>query len=296
MKITPLFTVLVVLVYGCNNRVEQLESQNATLQDNNRQLSQDLAVRDEYVDKVTDAINDVYTSIEEVKASESSLLKETNKLESERKLTHEEMRAKLIDRIDVIRATLRNNHQRLKDLQSNLSTSTKHYAGLKKMVDNLKKTLEERDRSIADLGKRVEGLQQEVNEKSTMITQKDSVINTQYQQITTTYYIAGTRDELEKKGIITKEGGFLWGLLGSTTTLASSFDERLFKPINKTLHNTIQVDGKIDEVLPKRSEQFYQKAELSSNQSMLTIAEPDQFWKDKYLVIITDRPNTNLFP
>ena len=126
-----------------------------------------------------------------------------------------------------------------------------------------------------------------------MLTQKDSVIDSQYKQISTAYYIAGTKDQLEKMGIIKKEGGFLWGWLGSTTTLASGFDDKNFKPINKLVENNIHVDGKIDEIIPKRAEQFYKKTEISANESLLTIARPDTFWRDNYLVIITDKPNTN---
>jgi len=86
-------------------------------------------------------------------------------------------------------------------------------------------------------------------------------------------------------------GGFLWGLLGSTTTLANGFDDKYFKPIDKTQDMTIQVKGKIDEVIPKRNIEFYKKSEVSDDQSMLTIAEPNQFWQDRYLVIITDKEN-----
>ena len=71
------------------------------------------------------------------------------------------------------------------------------------------------------------------------------------------------RHELEEKGIIKDEGGFLWGLLGSTTTLAPGFDERLFKPMNKEVNTAIQVNGKIDEILPRRSVQSYSAAPLT---------------------------------
>ena len=294
MKTTLLFLLPVLaLLWGCNNRADELEHQNTQLQSTNQQLTQDIATRDEYVDKVTDEINDIYTKIEDVKAKEQSILKETTTLESEKKLTKEEVRARLIDRLDVIRETLHNNFQRLAELQSKLSASSRKFAGLTKMVDNLKKTVEERDQSIAELTQRVNGMQQDLTVKSQMITQKDSVIDTQYKEITTVYYIMGTRDELEKKGIIKKEGGFPFGIFGSTTTLANGFDDKEFKPLNKTMPNTIEVPGKIDEIVPKRSAMSYTKTEVNNDQSMLTIAEPDHFWQDKYLVIITDRPTND---
>jgi peptidoglycan hydrolase CwlO-like protein len=289
MKLTTLLTLLIVLTaIGCNNRTEELERQVSTLQTDNTQLTQEITSRDEYVDKVVSDINDVYNSIEEVKAKESSLLKTATALESEKGLTREQVRASVIDKIDVIRATLKSNHNQVAKLQSKLAASTKQYAGLKKMVDNLQKTIAERDQSIADLGKRMESLELDVAQKSRMITEKDSVIDTQYKTIATTYYISGTKDELEQMGIIKDEGGILWGI-GSTTTLASGFDERMFKPFNKEVYKSIQVNGRIEEIVPKRSPQFYTKSLVGTDQTLLTIAEPEHFWQDKYLVIITDR-------
>lgn len=297
MKTTVVLGILAIVCLGCNNheaesRIEDLQNQNYALQSRTTHLTQDLASRDEYLDQIIDDINTLYASIENVKASERSLIREANQMESDKKLTSNEVRAKVSERIELIRSTLSIDHQRILDLQSKLGASNRQYASLRKMVENLKKTVEDRDQAIADLDQRVGGLQLQVNEKSELITRKDSVIDTQYKQITTAYYIAGTRDQLEKMGIIKNEGGVLWGMLGSTTTLASGFDDRDFKAINKSVLNTIQVDGKIDEIIPKRGEQLYQKAELNNEQSIITIAQPDDFWKDKYLVIITDRPNT----
>ncbi len=293
MKPIALFILMAAVAAGCSDRVKELEQQKAAAENVNRQLSQDIAARDEYVDKVADAINDVYSSIEEVKAKEKSLLRETNALETGKQPTREEVRAKLIDKINLIKTTLSTDQNRLADLQHRLSTSKKRYSGLEKMVESLKKNIDERDQAIADLRTRVDGLQQEITEKTQVITQKDSVIGVQYRQITTAYYITGTRDELEKKGIITKEGGFLWGLLGSTTTLTNGFDDKYFKPINKDIDNTIEVNGKIDEIIPRRGEGDYQKTAVGEDRSMLTIANPGDFWKDKYLVIITDRPSAD---
>ena len=79
-----------------------------------------------------------------------------------------------------------------------------------------------------------------------------------------------------------------WEADGASTILASGIDPKYFTPINKVEDRTIQVKGKINEVIPKRGEQLYTKTLVDSDQSMLTIAEPAAFWQDNYLVIITD--------
>ncbi len=294
MKVFSILAIAATLIImGCNNRTDELQQQNAALQSTNEQLSKDLTARDEYVEKVSDAINDVYTSVENVKTKEKSLLKETTGIEAKKKLSNEEVRAELLDRISSIRETLSNDHKRITELQTKLASSKKQYTGLQKMVESLKQTIEERDKSIADLGNQIQGLQGEITQKNMAIEQRDSVIGDQHRVITTGYYITGSRDQLEKMGIIKKEGGFLWGLIGSTTQLVNGFDERYFKPINKVADNTIQVDGKIDELVPKRN-QYYYSTETGGTHSMITIADPDKFWKENYLVIVTDKPDSSI--
>jgi uncharacterized protein YoxC len=288
MRTILFLAVLALIVGGCSTRTEELEKQNAALESSNKQLSADVAVREEYVNHLTEAINDVYASVEEARAKERSILKESNSMESGIASERAHDKADMIERLGEIRTVLRDNRAKLDKLQAKLASSARQYAGLQKMVASLKATIEERDKSIAELTTRVEGLQHDVAQKTEVINQKDSVIDTQYRQITTTYYITGTRHELEEKGIIKKEGGFLWGLLGSTTMLASGFDERLFRPMNKEVNMAIQVKGKIDQILPQRSAQTYSAEKISEEQSLLTIAQPADFWKDKYLVIITD--------
>jgi hypothetical protein len=291
--------VLLFFAFGCNNRTDELQRQNEALLRTNTLLNQDLTERDTYVNAITDSINAVYTSIEGLKATEADVVKEKATLESSKQLTNEQVRARLSERINVIRAIVIDDHKRIADLKSRLASTRKEYAGMKKLVDNLTKSLAERDQSITELTKRVQGLEADVNDKlatisrkNTEISQKDSVIGMQHSQITTAYYITGTKDELEKKGIIRKEGGFPWGLFGSTTVLASGFDTKDFNPIDNTTRNTIQIDGKIDEIIPQRNADFYTQTKLESNKSVLTISQPELFWKEKYLVIITDRPAT----
>jgi uncharacterized protein YoxC len=288
MRTILFLAVLALIASGCSTRTDELEKQNAALENSNKQLSADVAVREEYVNHLTEAINDVYASVEEARAKERSILKESSSMENGIASERAHDKADMIERLGEIRTVLRDNRAKLDKLQAKLASSARQYAGLQKMVASLKATIEERDKSIAELTTRVEGLQHDVAQKTEVINQKDSVIDTQYRQITTTYYITGTRHELEEKGIIKKEGGFLWGLLGSTTILANGFDERLFRPMNKEVNMAIQVKGKIDQILPQRGPQTYSAEKISEEQSLLTIAQPADFWKDKYLVIITD--------
>ncbi|HTK81293.1 MAG TPA: hypothetical protein VL633_03300 [Bacteroidota bacterium] len=296
MKILYVLALLLTTLFvGCNNRSEELEKQNADLQSKNSQMTQEITARDQYIDSVTQSINDVYTSLETVRSREGMILKETNEMESKKKLSSQEVRQRLLSQVSLIDSSLKENRARIAKLQSTVSSSKKQYAGLRTMVANLKQTVAERESTIAFLGQKIQGLEAEVNTKTQMVAQRDSVIQqqhgvigTQHAEINRAFYIVGKRHDLEEKGIITSQGGFLWGLLGSSTVLASGFDPKLFTAIDKYDNTSIDVNGGIDEIVPKRSQQFYNAKEVSRNQSTLTIAEPDRFWQDKYLVIITN--------
>ncbi|HUL45122.1 MAG TPA: hypothetical protein VLY03_12290 [Bacteroidota bacterium] len=290
-----LLAFLALFAYECSNADRESQERFSSLQQANQQLANDIASRDRFIDTVATSLNDLYVNVENLRAQEKSLLHETTKLESEKNLTKNDPRANLVEKVGAIRSALAEDQKRLGDLRSRLNSTNKKYAGLEKLVENLKATIQERDSSIADLGRRVQNLQGQVDQQNIMLTSKDSVIGSQYKQLTTAYYMMGTKSQLEKMGVITREGGFLWGLLGSTTILADSIDERSFTPLNRLVDNTIQVKGSIEEILPRRNQQFYQQSEVADgSQSLLTISNPDEFWKQKYLVIITSKPNADL--
>jgi len=287
--------VLLVATIGCNNKSEQLEKLNTELQAKNSELANDLSARDEYIDTVTQTINDIYSNLESVRSREGVVLKESNEIESKKKLTSRDIREKLLVEVSLIDSSLKVNRKRITDLQSKLNSAKKQYTGLKNMVAALKQTIEEREATIAQLEQKITALETEVSTKTQMLVQSDSVIqqqhgiiDAQHSEINRAYYIVGTRRELESKGVIAKQGGWLWGLLGSTTVLSSGIDSKYFYPIDKFQNTTIDISGKIDEIIPKRDETFYSVGEVSKNEMKLIISQPQSFWQDKYLVIITD--------
>jgi uncharacterized protein YoxC len=280
--------MVVAVLIGCTGRTDELERQNAELRNKSSELSADLSSRDAYIDTVTQSINEIYTNLEGVRSSEKMITSETSGIESGKRITNRDVRERILSQLSAIDESMKGSRKKLADVQAKMNSYRTQFSGLKKMVATLKKTIEDREASIAALEQKVHGLEADLTEKTRVVTEKEAVITAQTTKINTAYYVVGKRSDLEQKGIIAKEGGFLWGLLGSSTILASGVDPKYFTPINKVEERTIQVNGKIDEVIPKRSPEFYTKTLVDNNQSMITIAEPNAFWQDQYLVIITD--------
>ena len=278
-----------VLVIGCDHsREEQLQNQLSVAQSTQLSLQQSIADRDKYFEDIVQAVNDVYTDIEKARVKEGKLVKSAGGSEGPIELTNDVSRQKLLQNISDIGTVLKSNWKRIAGLEAKMRSFKGEVTGLNKMIENLKESLKEREASIAELDSRVRGLEDTVVEKTKVIAEKDDVIGTQQKTMNTAYFVVGTRKELEDKGIIKNEGGFVWGLLGSTTVMASGVDPTLFTPIDKTKEEAISVHGDIKEILPHRSEQFFATSQPASDNTMLNIVQPNGFWQDKYLVIVTD--------
>lgn len=277
------------LVAGCDNKEEELQNQVTQLQAEQSTLQQSLVERDKYFDEVMKTVNDIYADLEAARAKEAKLVQRTG-TEGPVQVANADARQKLIQNISEIGTSLKENRKKIADLQVRMKSFRGEIASLNKLVANLKETLLEREQSIATLDARVQGLETTVAEKTAVISQKEGVIEEQQRTINTAYYVAGTRDELEARGVITEEGGFLWGLLGSTTLMASGVDQTLFRPVDKTREETIHVQGRIKEILPLRNESYFATTEPEGNLSTIRILQPEKFWQDKYLVIIVDQP------
>jgi hypothetical protein len=277
------------IIGGCGNREEELQQQLGQAREKQRSLEQTLAERDRYVADVVKTVNEVYAGLEEARVKEAGIVARSGGAEGTQ-VGNVDTRQKLLQNISEIGSGLKESRKKISALQGRMKSFRGEIAGMNSLIGNLKQSLQERETSIAQLEERVQGLETAVTEKDRMIAERENQLGEQQRKINTGFYIIGSRDELKEKGIITDEGGFLWGLLGSTTVMASGIDVSQFRPIDKTADQTITVPGTIEEILPHRKAEAFVTAEPAEQQenSTLTIVHPDQFWQDDYLVIIVD--------
>jgi peptidoglycan hydrolase CwlO-like protein len=286
MRTSILFAAAILLVLtGCGQ---------SELENKNKELEKQLQAKDQYIEEVSSAINEIHNQLESTWAMENKVIQQSTAKEGSKAPSHLQVKQQILNRISDIDSILAANRKKLSNLQLRLKNAAVQYAGLQKMVDDLKTTLEEREKTLADLQARVKSLESEVSEKTKVIAAREATIDDQSNQINertrqmnTVYYVIGKKDDLEKKGIVTEEGGFLWGLLGSTTVLAGNFNPDLFQKIDKTKQAQIDVTGKIVEIIPKRDAGSYSTSEMAGGQTVLKIVNADQFWKVNRLVIVS---------
>lgn len=277
--------LLLILVAGCTNREQeaQLQQKLAQMQSSDSTLQQGISDRDKYMEQVIAAVNESYANLEKARALEGGVAKRAGGVEGSSTISSVVTKETLLGNLREISSTLKENRAKIGSLQSKNRSFARQIQGLDTLIESLKASIAEREQSIAQLQARIQGLEDNVAENTRTISTKDSVIDTQQKTINTAFYVIGTKDELEKKGIITDQGGFLWGLLGSTTVLTDSIDESEFQPIDRTTSQLIKVNGKIDQILPSRTAGTFATDQTGS---ALTIVSPDKFWRQKYLVIV----------
>lgn len=276
------------LIAGCSNSSEDLEKQLAAVTSARDSLEKRLAERDMYFEGIIKAVNEVYSDLEDARKKEAKIVQRTEGADGQAAIATVQARENLIGQISAVGTSLKDSRKRIAGIQAQLRSSNKQMAGLNEMVESLKTSLDQREQSMAMLQARLQGLEETVAHQSLAIAEKEQTIESQRQRMNTGYFVAGTRRELKEKGIIADEGGFLWGLLGSTTVLASGVDRSYFTPIDFSRRNTISVEGSVDEIIPRRNSDFFSLARAGDNGSSITITDPDKFWQDRYLVVVLD--------
>ncbi len=277
--------VIPLLLLGCGKEAE-LENQN-------QELRQQLAAKDKYIEEVTSTIDEIHNQLENAWSMEKKVVRQTTTMEGAKTRIHAEIKQQVFNLIANIDSVLAANRKKVTNLQHRLNAASIQYAGLQKMVDDLRRTIEEREKSIAELQARVQGLEGEVSAKAQVIAVQDTTIRNysrqlshQTTQLNTVFYVVGNRNELKGKGIISDEGGILWGLLGSTTVLATDFDGEYFQRMDKSTDMTIVVPGAIDQIIPKRDVNSYAEEQTTDGHTILRIVRPDAFWRENHLVIV----------
>ncbi len=276
---------LLLVLAGCGQ---------SELENKNKELQKQLEAKDQYIEEVTAAINEIHNQLESTWAMENKVMQQSPSREGAKAASNLQVKQQILSRIADIDSILAANRKKLTNLQIRLKNSATQYAGLQKMVDDLKTTLEEREKTLADLQARVKSLETEVSEKTKVIAEREATIQDQSNQLNertlqmnTVYYVVGKKDDLKAKGIVTDEGGILWGLLGTTTVLTSDFKADLFQKMDKTKDFQINIPGKVVDIIPKRDAGSYKLDESTAGRTVLNILNADQFWKVNRVVILS---------
>jgi len=203
--------------------------------------------------------------------------------------------------IAVIEGQLQRDRQEIDELSERIRQSGVKIAALENVVATLRQEIAQNSQTIAELRAVIENKDQTIRQVTSRLADTESSLETVRGELAgtrsqlreteetltaarnTAYVAIGTRDELQKQGVIEVRG-----LLRKSVTLADHIDEQQFTRVDITRDREFALTcrGKDVVLIPDRSPASYAITDAGKNQCVLRVTEPTQFWRIRYLAVL----------
>ena len=285
MKKLSILAVCALAIVSCKNEAPKQDLMMTQLRDS---LDQIIAQKDNEINDMIATFGDIEEGFREITEAQSRVT-----LAKQGEGTNSAKRIK--ENMQFIQQTMRQNKELINKLKQQLRDSSFKSEELKKLIDNMQQQLEQKeaqlqalreeldkkDIHIAELDETVANLNTNVNQLTEETTQKSQTISQQDKQLHTAWFVFGTKDELKKQNILTKDG-----LFSKTKLLEKDFNKDYFTKIDIRIDKEIKLYSKDAKMLTSHPSSSYTLAPDANKQYVLRIIDPNLFWStSKYLVI-----------
>jgi hypothetical protein len=295
MRYAWLIVLAVVATTGCN----QAELKKALAEAQSAEAQKDSLLTE--VLETTQFVSDVNSELAKAKTLSVKTASTDPGVPGAKKDREERVAA--LERVKAVIAKLNESEAKLAETESRARGSRQRNARLLAQIETFKKTIEdlkttaetqkteyeaalaEKDTQIASLAGRVDTL---TTEKAAL---SDTVGNlTAYKN--TVYYAIGTKDELMKKGVVTKEGSKFLVFGGTRLEPARNLNPEAFTAIDKSQQTSIPLPrtDKKYKIISRQSPTYLSSPVKDGKVSgSIEIAQPEEFWSaSKYLILVQD--------
>ena len=278
-----------LILGSCN--VERSEKYQSLLAERDSLYTEVAAAKGGF-DQALNTINEIEDALESVRAAEGIIM-----LENQEGNTN-----KAVSQINAIQQTLKENRDRISDLEKSLAEQGSKSKALAQTVNRLKTQLEEKDNFIASLKRELEQSRDEITELNNqladlnddILTLNDNIedlnvqnaaqqatIKIQDAAINTVWYCVATTQVLKDKGILTKGG-----LFQPVELSKQGLDKSQFVQADKRELSTIPLNTKKATLMSNHPKNSYELVENEEGALVLNIIDEDSFWSvSKYLVV-----------
>jgi len=240
----------------------------------------------------TSTINEIQSSLESLEQDLSGQLFTQKEIPG---TSPEERRNRIISSIANMRDQIEADKKKIATLEKQLATSKNQLKGVQEIVNKLKASISEKEQIMDELQQRLGILNEtleterrtsaeEIQKREMTITEKEQQITQQSIEANTIYYVYGTRKELMAKGIMDRKGGLLG--IGKVSTVKQNIPIEQFNSMNllETQQISFPATKKGYSILTNHPATSY-KVEKEGDQNILTILDPTNFRKQKFVVI-----------
>ncbi len=303
MRYAWLIALAVVATTGCN----QAELKKALADSKAAEAQKDSLLTE--VLETTQFVTDINSELAKTKGTAVANASTDPGVPGARK--DREDRKAALARVNAVIARLNESEAKLAETETRAKQSRSRNARLlaqietyKKTIDDLRTTAEgqkteyeaqlaDKNTQIATLAGRVDTLTTENTGLTTAKTAlTDTVVNlTAYKN--TVYYAVGTKDELMKKGVVTKEGSKFLVFGGTRLEPARNLNPEAFTAIDKTANTKIALPrtDKKYKIVSRQSPTYLAQGVSKDGKvtGSVDIAQPEEFWSaSKYLILVQD--------
>lgn len=246
-----------------------------------QQLKEENAAKDSAINSFMDAFNTIQDNLNTIKEKEKMISNETKGGDVKNK------QEQIVSDIQEIYDLMNQNKQKLTNLSSKFKKANLKIAELEKAIENLNMQIAQKDAEIAELKDKLEKMNLELADLNTQYEVAMEESDQKTAKLNTAYYAFGTRKELTKQGVLTKEGGFIG--LGKTAQLGKDFNKNYFTKVDIRETSSIPLAAKRAKVVTNHPSSSYRIDGTKDKVEKLTILNAEEFWaSSKYLVIVVE--------
>jgi predicted nucleic acid-binding Zn-ribbon protein len=280
MKKILILLLVVPFWFSCKNEPET-DPVKDSLTDQTVKLNEVNSTQAASLDSFFRAMNDIQANLDEIKKKEKMISKDTAGGDVAGR------KDQITNDIQAIYDMMVQNKQRLATARKNLKNSNLQIASMQTTIDNLTVQLAEKEQEVTGLKNNLEKMNLELSNLSMNYTELQTESDAKTVVINTAYYAFGTKKELIKKGVLTKEGGFIG--LGKSEKLSETMNKEYFTQVDISSLNEIQLGAKKAKLETTHPAGSYKIEGTDGAAEKLVILDREKFWSvSKYLVVVVE--------
>ena len=291
-----LLAVAVSLGWGLITSSEKNEKEKLSLLEKNQKLAQAIDQKEADINDILYMFTDVEDQIRQIVEKENLVyghnLEGTNPTRQERMVQELEMIDELVIRS---KATISSLEEKVKAANFKTNVFKNQVSKLNAVIKeregtiaSLKETILAKDESIEFMTVQVDSLIESASMQAINLQAKDIQIQTltsENDALNKAYLAIGSFKELKDRGLVQRQGGFLW--FGRTIDVIEDADHREFLEVDIRNVSHLPVKAANLDLLSEHPIDSYAIVPGDTEEmKVLEITDPDEFWKvSKYLVI-----------
>ncbi|MEM9022147.1 MAG: hypothetical protein AAGB22_00300 [Bacteroidota bacterium] len=264
----------------CTTDTTATDPANDQLQAENDQLKREAAARDSAYQAVVATIDFIDSNLYTIREKKRQL-----RVNVQEEMAGEaDVKTRITDEIEAIKALMKQNEARIRQLQKGLAGKDKEIAGLNTIIGNLKHTIELQQAEITGLQEDLAALNAEYKEVFQELLVSSAENDALAQVLATAWYAFGTKKELVEMGVYTEKGLF------KKKSLSQDFNKEYFTAVDIYETEKIFLQVKAAKVVTTHPSDAYEIITKDKQVEALVISDPDAFWSvSKYLLIEVDQ-------